>query len=300
MPDEDLPNFLNVRQVAKYLQLNEKKVYTLLGEGRIPATRMTGKWMFPRHLVDQWMIESSHGGVLTDRLTIVGAGDVLLQRVVNQVTRDIQHNALLSYNATGTRLGLALLAQHRADICAIHWGPAAESERRHPALIRHFPQHHQWVIVRLVRREQGLMLASHVDAGDDSIETLLKRDLRWVLRQDGSGSYRFLQECLTDSGIEVENLKCNYRALSEREAASVIANEQADIGPGARSSAGEFDLQFRTAGWEAVDLVMYKDVYFRTFFRELVNKLESTESAALAAELGGYEIRDVGKLVWSD
>ena len=57
--------FMNVREVARYLQVNEKKVYALVSEGSIPATRLTGKWLFPRDLVDQWMLESSHGGLLT-------------------------------------------------------------------------------------------------------------------------------------------------------------------------------------------------------------------------------------------
>ena len=53
---QDAPRFMNVRQVARYLQLNEKKVYALVNEGRIPATRLTGKWLFPRDLVDQWLL----------------------------------------------------------------------------------------------------------------------------------------------------------------------------------------------------------------------------------------------------
>ncbi len=44
---QDAPRFMNVRQVARYLQINEKKVYALVNEGRIPATRLTGKWLFP-------------------------------------------------------------------------------------------------------------------------------------------------------------------------------------------------------------------------------------------------------------
>ena len=51
---------MSVRQVAEYLHLNEKKIYALVSEGGIPATKVTGKWMFPRELVDRWMLDSSH------------------------------------------------------------------------------------------------------------------------------------------------------------------------------------------------------------------------------------------------
>ena len=34
--------FMTVRQVAEYLQLNEKKIYALATEEKIPATKVTG------------------------------------------------------------------------------------------------------------------------------------------------------------------------------------------------------------------------------------------------------------------
>lgn len=156
--DKNEPRFMNVKQVADYLQLNEKKVYALVSEGKIPGTKITGKWMFPRTLIDNWIIESSHGGLLTDRLIIVGSDDPLLQRVIMNIANNIQSNGLVSYTCTGTRLGLSLLAHHKADICTMHWGPYEESYLRHPALLNQYPQHRNWVLVRLFKREQGLLI----------------------------------------------------------------------------------------------------------------------------------------------
>ena len=47
---------------------------------------------------------------------------------------------------------------------------------RHPALIRAFPEHARWVLVRAFRREQGLMLAPGVDSDEPGV--LLTRGLR--------------------------------------------------------------------------------------------------------------------------
>ena len=44
--------FMTVRQITKYLQLNKKK-YALATEEKIPAAKVTGKWMFPRELIDR-------------------------------------------------------------------------------------------------------------------------------------------------------------------------------------------------------------------------------------------------------
>ena len=53
---ETKPRFMNVKQVSEYLQLNEKKIYALVSEGKIPGTKITGKWMFPRALIDNWIM----------------------------------------------------------------------------------------------------------------------------------------------------------------------------------------------------------------------------------------------------
>ena len=99
---------MTVRQVAEYLQLNEKKIYALATKEKIPATKVTGKWMFPRELVDRWMLESAHGGVFTDRLVIAGSEDPLLYRTLLRLSNSMQSHALVSYTGTGTRLGFGL------------------------------------------------------------------------------------------------------------------------------------------------------------------------------------------------
>ncbi len=39
---------LTTKEVAEYLSINEKQVYRLIKDKKIPATRITGKWLFPR------------------------------------------------------------------------------------------------------------------------------------------------------------------------------------------------------------------------------------------------------------
>jgi excisionase family DNA binding protein len=290
---------MNVRQVATYLQLNEKKIYSLVSEGNIPATKVTGKWMFPRELVDRWLIESSHGGVLTDRLAVAGSDDPLLQRVVNSLARRIQARANVSYNSTGTQLGLSLLAHQRADICALHWGPANESQHRHSALLRQYPQHRDWVLVRIFKREQGLIVRPE-HAGRPG-QLLQQAELRWVMRQEGSGSQRYLQEMLARHKLTEATLKSRVVAvaLSERDAGARLAMNEGDIAPGTRGSAAEFGLGFIPVGWEAFDLALYRGIYFRKLFQHLLDGLGSEETLDFSRRLGGYDLGELGRIVWS-
>ncbi|SHE93907.1 DNA binding domain-containing protein, excisionase family [Modicisalibacter ilicicola DSM 19980] len=290
--------FLNVHQVAELLHLNEKKIYQLASDGALPATKITGKWLFPRRLVEQWILESCHHGVLADRLMITGSDDPLLAAMVMRLNQQHRGQAFYGYSVTGTQLGLELLSQGRADVCAIHWGRVEESELRHPALIRGHGGYRHWTMVRLFRRSQGLIIR-----GEDRHQPLQPQGLsgtsrRWVVRQEGAGSQRFLKEWLAGQQLRLDQLNCHAIAYSEREVASLIARHEADIGPGTLSAANEFGLGFIPVSEEAFDLVTPRNVYFRSLLRQLFDYLNSAAGLALAQSLGGYSLEESGKLLW--
>jgi putative molybdopterin biosynthesis protein len=293
------PRFMSVKQAAAYLQVNEKKIYALVREGKIPATKLTGKWLFPRDLVDQWLLESSHGGLLTDRIVVAGSDDPLLFRAVTQVANTLQSKALISYAATGSQLGLTLLARRRADVCGIHWGPADQSDKRHPALLRQYVQAGDWALVRLFRREQGLLVSPGLWSADVGIEGLFQRGVRWVERQEGAGSQRFLRELVSRHDLDPADRRITGRASTEREAASVIAMGQAEVGPGVRAVANEFGLDFVPIGWEAFDLALHRGIFFRRLFQRLLDYLRGDECRRQANMLGGYDLAELGNLVWT-
>lgn len=292
-------SFMSVKQVAEYLQLNEKKIYTLANAGNIPGTKITGKWLFPKTLIDHWLIESSHGGILTDRLTIAGSDDPLLDRIVVELICDFKSDALLSYTATGTAMGLSLLAKRRINVCAIHWGPVEESSIRHAALIQQYPESSLWLIVRLFRREQGFMLSPRLAKQCGTLEDIFSHDLVWATRKEGTGSQRFLLETATRLNVGLDSLNIAATLQTEREAASMVAQKNADVAPGPRSVAQEFGLDFVSAGWEAYDLVLPRTIYFRQLFQSLLSKARQKSIQSKAQQFGGYNLKQLGKVIWS-
>jgi excisionase family DNA binding protein len=294
---ENLPRFMSVRQVAAYLHINEKKVYELVRDDKIPATKITGKWVFPRELVDHWLLESSHGGLFTDRLLLVGSDDPLLAHVTLELAASVGPRALVSYSPTGTQLGLGLLAALRADVSGVHWGRDSESHIRHPALLQRFTTHKTWLLVRAFRREQGLMLRPGLLSHQTTAEALLA-NLRWSVRQDGAGSHRFLQELLAEHDVDETRLHIVDQSLSEREAAAHIAMGRADAAPGVRACATAFGLGFVPTGWEAFDFALKRGVYFRALFQKLLDALRGPDTREYARQLGGYDLEPAGELIW--
>jgi len=50
------PNdLLTAREASQLLNINEKKVYALAQEGKLPGTKVTGKWIFPRPELEEYL-----------------------------------------------------------------------------------------------------------------------------------------------------------------------------------------------------------------------------------------------------
>ncbi|MFH1353642.1 MAG: helix-turn-helix domain-containing protein [bacterium] len=46
---------MTIRQVAGYLQLNEKTIYRMIKSGKIPCFRINGSWRFKKSAVETWI-----------------------------------------------------------------------------------------------------------------------------------------------------------------------------------------------------------------------------------------------------
>ena len=49
---------LTIKQVAEYLQVTEKTIYTLVQEGNLPAFKVRGQWRFKNEDIEKWIEEN--------------------------------------------------------------------------------------------------------------------------------------------------------------------------------------------------------------------------------------------------
>ncbi|MCE9679694.1 helix-turn-helix transcriptional regulator [Shewanella sp. AS1] len=291
--------YMSAKQVAEYLDLNEKKVYAMANDRILPATKVTGKWLFPKILIDRWVMDSCHSGMLSDRMHITGSDDPLLSMLVSRLMSRIGKSDLVSYSATGSRMGLDLLSRGYADVCTLHWGNVEERNIRHPALLKGYPNHQQWVMVHGYTRQQGLMMRANMHHRCQEENKVITLPWRWVGRQSGAGSQQHLEHWLMKQGASVEQLDIAVTAHSERELAGFIARNEADIGFGCQSVAMESGLSFVPLVTESFDFVMPQGIYFRRQLQALFEMLASTQTRQLAAQLGGYDLSQCGQMLWT-
>jgi len=294
-------SFLTVPELAQLLHVNEKKIYKLAGEGDIPGTKITGKWIFPRHLVEDWIAENSHGGVMSDRLIIAGSDDRFINQVCNHTAIEHQQSALVSYSPCGTRHGLRMLDTRRADACFINWGATDPNARRHLGLLRGYKNHGSWVVVRCLQRKQGLILSrqfenriSGMEQGEIKIgeleNILTDSTLRWAQRNTDSGAERLLEDLCSTSSSNYQSLSIATINNTERSAVGAVSTGEADATCGTQATAHEFQLPFIPVADVSIDLVMSRRTYFRTITQALLNTLTNDHSQAIAKQMHGYRL----------
>ncbi|MBT7486316.1 MAG: helix-turn-helix domain-containing protein, partial [Rhodospirillales bacterium] len=108
---------MNTHEVADYLRIKERKVYDLIAKKAIPCTRVTGKWLFPKPLIDAWLArETDTTGVsLTPPPAVVaGSQDPLLDWSLRESGCD------LAVLPGGSLDGLRRFASGDAVVCGLH------------------------------------------------------------------------------------------------------------------------------------------------------------------------------------
>ena len=53
---------LTVKEVADYLKVNERTIYRMAANGKIPAFKVGNSWRFKRIDIENWIEASSTGG----------------------------------------------------------------------------------------------------------------------------------------------------------------------------------------------------------------------------------------------
>src|SRR5690348_18452887 len=67
--------FLTTSEVAYYLRLKERTIYELVRTRQIPCARITGKLLFPKHMIDLWVMRQTElEGVVPGASPPVAAG----------------------------------------------------------------------------------------------------------------------------------------------------------------------------------------------------------------------------------
>ena len=152
-------------------------------------------------------------------------------------------------------------------------------------------------LVECVGRTQGLMLAKGNPKAINSIRDLTAGNIRYVNRQKGSGTRILMDYLCKREGIDPAHIYgYDHEEFTHTSVAAQIASGSADAGMGIYSAAKLYDLAFCPICMEQYDLLIPDSAWDTPMVQKLIEVLRSPEFAARIASMGGYELKEPGRV----
>lgn len=293
MPDSHL---LTTAEVAAYLRIKERKVYDLVSDGRIPCTRVTGKLLFPKPLIDLWIAAETDGasGAIRQRPPIAaGSHDPLLDWALRE------SGCGIATLFDGSLNGLEKYLAGAALFCGMHVpDPSGGEPNCH--LLNAGGGAGRAVMIEWATRTQGLILPPGNPKGISGLSDLPEKHVRLKLRQAQAGSRMLLDQLMRAADLDPMDLPaCSKVARSETDAATSVADGAADAAFGIEAVAKRFGLAFVPLARERFDIAIDRRDYFEPPFQTLLAFTGTNRFREEAARLGGYDIAALGRVVFN-
>jgi putative molybdopterin biosynthesis protein len=300
-----MTKLLSTREVSKFINVNEKMVYTLVSEKGLPATKITGKWLFPQHLVEQWVEANTINYPKRDAgavpykglLVIAGSNDLLLDRAIT-LFNTLHSEHLAVFGNLGSMGGLRALRRDLCHLAASHLLQEDESEYNFAYAseeLGNLP-----AVVNFCRREQGIIVRKGNPKKITSVADLGKTGLRIVNRPLGTGTRLLLDRELNKAGVKGEKIGgYTHEVQRHLDVGLEVLSGRVDAGPGIRPVAALLNLGFIPLRWERFDLMASKERFFDEGVQRFLGLLHEPKFHRVVKDgLEGYDLSLSGKMVF--
>jgi len=298
---------MNTREVAKYLGIHEKQVYALIKSKRIPSTRVTGKWVFPKKLIDEWIESNAKTGLEQARqksrriegaLLASGSNDPILDMLHTYMTKSYPEFYIFSAN-TGSTDGLKALNMGYTDIAWSHLFDPKTNEYNIPFLSTYLPQVKP-VVVNLFLRDLGFVAAVKNPFNIRGFEDLAQKGVRFMNRQKGSGTRVLLDHHLKRLRIPSSKIDGYEREVyTHFEVGLSILSKEADVGIATIAVSKLFGLSFVPITHESFDMILDRSTFFEKGVQAFIEILNSQDFRNRIERLGSYDFKNSGKILYS-
>jgi putative molybdopterin biosynthesis protein len=229
-------------------------------------------------------------------IVAIGSHDLVIDLAATALRATDPTLTLVSTNV-GSLGGLVALRDGLCHLAGSHLLHPASGEYTLPYLDEMMPDR-DLAVVRLVHRDQGLLVPPGNPRGVTGLADLAGGDLSYVNRQRGAGTRMLLDQELRR--LEIDPAQVSGYAREEPThlaVAAAVAAGRADCGLGILAAARAFGLDFVPVAKEPYDLVVDAESLQDPLLAPLWALLESPEFHASVEKLGGYSTAETGRRV---
>jgi len=298
---------MSTKEVAKYLSIHEKQVYALIKSKKIPSTRVTGKWVFPKKLIDNWIDSSAKSGLEQARqksrriegaLLASGSNDPILDMLQTYMKKSYPEFYVFSAN-TGSTDGLKALNMGYTDIAWSHLFDPKSGEYNIPFLSTYL-SNVKPVVINLFYRDLGFIVAPPNPFHIRGFEDLTQKRIKFINRQKGSGTRVLLDHHLKRLQIPPSKINGYGREVyTHFEVGLSILSKEADVGMATIVVSKLLGLPFIPITQESFDMLLDQSTFFEKGVQAFIDILNSKEFRNRVERLGSYDFKSSGKILYS-
>jgi molybdate-binding protein len=257
---------------------------------------VTGRWLFPKAELDQWLVASVTRPAGTARAAppaiVAGSHDPLLEWALRE------SDSGLATLAVGSEAGLARFAAGEAVAACMHLHALDDIEAdANIAAIQCRGDMQDAALIAFCRREQGFLVAAGNPLKLKSVDDVIAKRARIAMRPKGAGAQLLLLALLHKAKSSLDRLSAvSPISPTGTDVAQAIRAGRADAGIATRGVANAAGLDFVPIVWEHFDLMVRQRNYFQAPLQALVKFLADPEFIARAKEFGGYDVAGAGSV----
>jgi putative molybdopterin biosynthesis protein len=230
-------------------------------------------------------------------IVAIGSHDLVLD-VAASALRAADPLLTLASSNVGSLGGLVALRDGLCHLAGSHLLDPATGEYTLPYLDRIFGPDPELAVVRLVHRDQGLLVAPGNPLGLTGIADLTRPGLRYVNRQRGAGTRVLLDHELGRLGVDpAAVIGYSREEHTHLGVAAAVAAGRVDTGLGIQAAARAFGLDFVPVAREPYDLVLRPTSLADAVLTPLWALLEQPDFRTEVEKLGGYSCAETGRRI---
>lgn len=235
---------------------------------------------------------------MCDQIIICGQ-DMVLDLLANRLNQCVEENVFRSYK--GSYNALYAMYQGEVNVATAHLWHGKTNSYNIPYISGMLPGT-DLVVLHLLKRKQGFYVQKGNPKNIQSFEDLKRPDITIVNREPGSGVRVLIDEKLRQAGIPTQEVN-GYQDIvsSHLEAAAAVNRGDADVAVGSeKHSLSVPGIDFLFIQEESYDMVIRKEDFLKKPYQKMIEIIRSSEYQKEVAGLGGYNVENMGKIIYSD
>ena len=235
---------------------------------------------------------------MCDQIIICGQ-DMVLDLLANRLNQCIGENVFRSYK--GSYNALYAMYQGEVNVATAHLWHGKTNSYNIPYISSMLPGT-DLVVLHLLKRKQGFYVQKGNPKNIQSFENLKRSDITIVNREPGSGVRVLIDEKLRQAGIPTQEVNGYQNIVSSHlEAAAAVNRGDADVAVGSeKHSLSVQGIDFLFIQEESYDMVIRKEDFTKKPYQKMIEIIRSPEYQKEVAGLGGYNVENMGKIIYSD